>query len=204
MSKAKVANSTIPNGWKRIVEQRKTILGWPEWSDAPTLQSGVKVKTSHDDVHTASTEETEVLFLLAGETGGVLEGVRLRLTAWAFRRHRDVTATLEVVGGRSFVTISRIDAWPSDPHHNSYKAMKRPGLKGIQGEISGCHVHRFDDNVKYGVEAFGAGPEGNLPVAMAFPNDLQSFRDFLRSVEAEFNIGGLEGFSSPSGWQGLV
>lgn len=204
MSKIKAVNATIPSGWRQIVERKKTIIGWPEWSDAPALQSGVKVKTPHDDVHTASTEETEVLFLLADEAGAPLEGVRLRLTAWAFRRHRDVTATLEVVGGRSFVTISRVDAWPSDPHHNSYKALKKPGLKGFQGEILGCHVHRFDDNVKYGAEAFGAGPEGNLPVAEAFPNGLQSFRDFLRSVGSEFNIGGLEEFPGPSSWQGLV
>jgi hypothetical protein len=58
--------------------------------------------------------------------------------------------------------------------------------------------------VKYGAEAFGAGPEGNLPVAAAFPSDLESFRDFLRSVGAEFNIDGLDEFPSPPSWQGLV
>lgn len=204
MSKSKLVNSAIPSVWRQTVVRKKTIVGWPDWPPLPSLRSGAKVKTPRDDVRTVSTEETEVLFLLADENGVGLEGVRLRLSGWAYRRHRDVTATLEVVGGRLFVTISRIDAWPSTPHQNSYKALKKPGLKGYSGEILGCHVHRFDDNVKYGAEAFGAGPEGNLPVAVAFPNDLQSFRDFLRSVGTEFNIDGLDEFPGPPGWQGLV
>jgi hypothetical protein len=168
------------------------------------LPSGKKVRPRRDDIHTVSAETTEALFLLADDKGIGLEGVRLRLKAWAYRRHRDVTATLEVVGGRNFVTISRIDAWPSDPHHNSFKVLRKPGLKRFPGQISGCHVHRFGDNEKYGAEAFGAGPEGNLPVASAFPNDLQSFRDFLRSVRAEFNVDGLDEYPGPPSWQGLV
>jgi hypothetical protein len=109
-----------------------------------------------------------------------------------------------VVGGRNFVTISRIDAWPSDPHQNSFKVLRKPGLKEFPAEIQGCHVHRFDDNVRYGAEGFGAGPEGNLPVAQAFPKNLESFRDFLRSVGTEFNIEGLDEFPGPPSWQGLV
>ena len=186
------------------MQQRKTLIGWPDWPAVPFVRSGTKVKTPRDDVHTGSTEETEVLFQLADEDGVGLEGAKLRISAWAFRRHCDVTATLEAVGGRSFVAISRVDAWPTTAHQNSYKALRKSGLKGYAGEIAGCHVHRFDDNVKYGPEAFGPGPEGNLPVAVAFPYDLQSFRGFLRSVETEFNIDGLEDFPSPPGWQGLV
>jgi hypothetical protein len=44
---------------------------------------------------------------LARRSGAGLEGVRLRLTAWPFRKEYDVTATLEAEGGRSFVTIGR-------------------------------------------------------------------------------------------------
>jgi len=204
MSKSKAVVTVIPNGWRQIVQRRKTLIGWPDWSPVAALPTGKNVRPRRDDVRTVAAEVTEAVFLLADEKGTGLEGVRLRLNAWAYQRHKDVTATLEVVGGRKFVTISRVDAWPSTPHQNSYKALKRPGLKALQGELPGCHVHRFDDNVRYGAEAFGAGPEGNLPVATAFPNDLQSFRDFLRSVGTEFNIDGLDEFPSPPSWQGLI
>jgi hypothetical protein len=204
MSKSKTVVTVIPSGWRQIVQRKKTVIGWPEWSPVAALPSGKKVRPRRDDVHTVAAEVTEALFLLADEKGTGLEGVRLRLSAWAYKRHKDVTATLEVVGGRNFVTISRIDAWPTTPHQNSYKAIKKPGLKGLQSELPGCHAHRFDDNVKYGAEAFGAGPEGNLPVARAFPFDLQSFRDFLRVVGVEFNIDGLDEFPGPPSWQGLI
>lgn len=205
MSKSKSAVAgVIPRQWRDIIQRPKTVLGWPPWSDVAALPTGKNVRLRRDDVHTVSAEITEVLFQLADDKGIGLEGVRLRFKAWAYSRHRDVTATLEVIGGRSFVTMSRIDAWPSDPHRNSFKVLKTPSLRTFAQEIQGCHVHRFDDNAKYGPEAFGAGPEGNLPVAVAFPNDLQSFRDFLRSVETEFNIEGLDEFPGPPSWQGLV
>ncbi len=205
MSKSKPsAIAVIPSAWRQIVQRKKTVIGWPQWSEVAALPVGKNVRTRRDDIHTVSAETTEVVFQLADERGTGLEGVRLRLKAWAYRRQRDVTATLEVVGGRSFVTISRIDAWPSDPHHNSFKALKKAALRAFPAVIAGDHIHRFDDNAKYGAEAFGAGPEGNLPVAAAFPNDLQSFRDFLRSVGTEFNIEGLDQFPSPPSWQGLV
>jgi hypothetical protein len=204
MSKSKTVVTVIPSGWRQIVERKKTVLGWPDWSAVASLPTGKKVKPRRDDVHTVSAETTEALFLLADDKGTGLEGARLRLSAWAYKRHKDVTATLEVVGGRNFVTIFRIDAWPSTPHQNSYKALKKPGFKDLQGEVPGCHAHRFGDNVRYGAEAFGAGPEGNLPVARPFPFDLQSFRDFLRLVAVELNIDGLDDFPSPPSWQGLI
>jgi hypothetical protein len=205
MSKSKSnAVVVIPETWRHIVERKKTLISWPPWSEVQALPTGSKVHTHRDDLHTVSAEITEALFQLADEDGTGLEGVRLRLKAWAYRRHRDVTATLEVVGGRSFVTISRVDAWPSDPHHNSYKALSKSGLKAFEPIIDGCHVHRFADNVKYGREAFGAGPEGNLPVAEAFPHNLQSLRDFLRSVGAEFRIEGLDEFPGPPSWQVIL
>lgn len=204
MSKSKAVVTVIPSGWRHIIQRKKTVIGWPDWSPVAALVSGKKAQHRRDDVRTVSAEVTAAIFLLADDKGTGLEGVRLRLNVWAYKRHEDVTATLEVVGGRNFVTISRVDAWPSVPHQNSYKALKKPGLKGFQAELPGCHVHRFDDNVKYGAEAFGAGPEGNLPVAAAFPNNLQSFRDFLRSVGTEFNIDGLDEFPGPASWQGFI
>jgi hypothetical protein len=117
MSKSKPsAIAVIPSAWRQIVQRKKTVIGWPQWPEVAALPIGKNVRTRRDDVHTVSAETTEVVFQLADERGTGLEGVRLRLKAWAYRRQRDVTATLEVVGGRSFVTISRIDAWPSDPH----------------------------------------------------------------------------------------
>lgn len=204
MSKLKVITKSVPDAWRQLLLQQKTIGNWPDWSKVVSLRSGSKVKTRRDDVHTASAETTEALFLLADENGLGLEGCQLRFTAWAYKRRTDVTAVLLAFGGRNFVAISRLDAWPTTPHSNGLKALKKPGLKHLAADIAGCHVHRFDDNLKYGPEAFGPGPEGNLPVAVAFPNDLQSFRDFLRCVETEFNIDGLENFPGPLGWQGLV
>jgi hypothetical protein len=204
MSKKASAVTVIPDVWRQTVERKKTLIGWPSWSEVEPLPSNSQVNTHRDHLHTVSAEITEALFQLADESGTGLAGVRLRLKAWAYRRHMDVTATLEVVGGRSFVTISRVDAWPSDPHQNSFKASKKPGLKALPTLVDGCHVHRFDDNVKYGGEAFGPGPEVNLPVAVAFPNNLQSLRDFLRSVGTEFNIDGLDEFPGPPSWQVIL
>jgi hypothetical protein len=199
-----VSAARLPKEWREVVHRPKTIIGWPDWSDVEALPTGKNISTRRNDIRTVSAEITDALFQLSDQNGTGLQGVRLRLKAWAYKRHSDVTATLEVLGGRSFVTISRIDAWPSDPHRNSFKVLKVPKLKGFPAELAECHVHRFDDNAQYGVVAFGAGPEGNLPVAAALPNALQSFRDFLRSVGTEFNVGGLDNFPSPPSWQGLV
>lgn len=207
MSKSTAGLTIIPHDWREVMQRRKALLDWPDWSEAKVLragQAGKTVRTPRDDVHTVAAETTQSIFQLGSAQGVGLEGVRLRFRAWAYRRHQDVTATLEVVGGRNFVTISRIDAWPSDPHHNSLKTLRKPGLKGFQPEIAGCHVHRFNDNVRYGAEAFGPGPEGNLPVAIPFSKNLESFRDFLRCVRDEFNIEGLDEFPAPPSWQELV
>jgi hypothetical protein len=131
---------------------------------------------------------------LARRSGAGLEGVRLRLTAWPFRKEYDVTATLEVEGGRSFVTIGRVDAWPSDPHINSI-ARKHSALRHLPAQIDGHHVHRFGDNALLGRGAFA--PMSNLPVAAPIEDRLQSFRDFLRIVGREFRIDGLSEFTPP-------
>lgn len=193
----------IPSHWAGIIEQPKTIFGWPEWSDVAPLRPNRRTPSKRSEVLTVSTEITQAIVQLADINGIGLEGVRLRITAWAYRRNCDVTATLEVPGGRGFVTISRVDAWPFDPHINSRKVRKTTGLSGVPECVEGCHVHRYSDNAKCGGVAFYAGPDGNLPVAVPLPNSLQSLRDFLRNVGAEFNIAGLEGFNGPPTWEGL-
>ncbi|MGY3341955.1 hypothetical protein ACVWZ4_004333 [Bradyrhizobium sp. USDA 4472] len=153
---------------------------------------------SKSELHTVAAETTEVIIPLADENGVGLEGVRLRLSAWAYRRQHDVTATLEVAGGRrSFVNISRIDAWPADPHFNTI-ARKTAGLGHVPPVVEHCHIHRFEDNAKVGGIAFL--PPHNLPIAVPFSEPLTSFRSFLRMVAQEFNIQGLDDFPAPP-WQ---
>jgi hypothetical protein len=89
------------------------------------------------------------------------------------RRAGEVTATLEVAGNRSFVTIARVDGWPVDPHINPVMR-QHPTLRRLPAQIDGDHVHRFTDNARLGVEAFA--PYANLPVAAPLPNDLESVR----------------------------
>jgi hypothetical protein len=194
----------IPPYWGTIATVRKTLFGWPVWPEIEHLRSGSAVRTRRDEIRTASTEQTSAVVQLADEHGVTLEGVRLRLRAWEFSQCDDVTATLEVVGGRSFVTVARIDAWPRSPHRHSYKTRKHPKLKHVAEQIDGCHVHRYAHNAVLGTEAFGPGPEGNLPVAVGIENGLRSFRDFLRTVEQEFVIDGLDGLQTPQGWSGII
>ncbi|MCA1469800.1 hypothetical protein I6F09_18060 [Bradyrhizobium sp. IC3195] len=135
---------------------------------------------------------------LGDENGVGLEGVRLRLSAWAYRRQHEVTATLEITGGRrSFVNIARVDAWPADPHFNTL-ARKTAGLGHVPPVVEESHVHRFEDNAKVGGKAFL--PPYNLPIAVPVAEPLTSFRGFLRTVAQEFNIQGLDDFPTPH-WQ---
>jgi hypothetical protein len=150
------------------------------------------------DLHSVIAETTDVVIPLGDETGVGLEGVRLRLSAWAYRRQHEVTATLEVAGGRrSFVNIARVDAWPADPHFNTL-ARKTGGLGHVPPVVEGSHVHRFEDNAKVGGKAFL--PPHNLPVAVPIEEPLTSFRGFLRIVAQEFKIEGLDDFPAPQ-WQ---
>jgi hypothetical protein len=188
----------VPAAWRTIATQRKIIAVWPRWTDPPVLPSR-RVGDNKDDLRTVAAETIELLLPLADEAGIGLEGVNLRLTAWPFRKHYDVTATLEVPGGRSFVTIGRVDAWPPDPHLN-VRARGHPGCGHLPLEINGHHVHRFKDNAKLGRDAFGAG---NLPLAAPVTSRLQSFRDFLRVVGEEFNIDGLDQLNPPD-WTVMI
>jgi hypothetical protein len=190
----------VPDQWAEIARQQKTFLGWPAWSDPDPLPTGKNVATKRTELHTAAAETTETLISLADAAGVGLEGVRLRLNAWAFRRMHEVTATLEVPGNRKFVTVARVDAWPGDPHLN-LKARQHQTLRHLPARIDGSHVHRFEDNARLGISAFA--PYSNLPAAAPVAETLTSFRDFLRIVGTEFGINGLDQIDPPN-WQELI
>lgn len=188
----------VPPSWRTIASQRKTIAVWPEWSDPPELPQR-HVGDDKDDLHTTAAETIEMIAPLADERAVGLEGVNLRITAWPFRRLYDVTATLEVPGGRNFVTIARLDGWPPDSHMN-VQARGHPGCGHLPRVIDGHHVHRFEDNAKLGRNAFGAG---NLPLAAPVEARLESYRDFLRVLGNEFKIDGLDRLDPPD-WTVMI
>jgi len=193
------AGENIPGEWAAAAAQPKTLLSWPLWPEVEPLPTGRRVVTRRDELHTAAAETIEIVAALADAGGVGLEGVRLRIVAWAFRELREVTATLEVAGNRSFVTIARVDGWPVDPHINPVRT--HPALRRLPAQIDSHHVHRFVDNARLGVEAFA--PFANLPIAVPTPNDLGSFRDFLRTVAAEFNIDGADRLQAPD-WRVML
>jgi hypothetical protein len=195
-----VLPSDIPPQWRMIAEMPKELLEWPRWPEVEPPPTGPRVITRRDRLHTAAGETVSMVIALGQQGGAGLEAVRLRLIAWPFRKEYDVTATLEVEGGRSFLTIARVDGWPPDPHVNGL-ARRHAALRHLPAIVEGHHVHRFLDNARLGREAFA--PMGNLPVAAPLDDDLQSFRDFARIVEREFRIDGLSKLTPPD-WQRLV
>ena len=192
-----ILRDALPVSWRHAAEAEKSLLEWPAWSAAGSLQ---RAPAGRHQLHTTAGETAFVVIPLKEKSGPGLEGVRLRLTVLAFCRETDVTATLEVPDHR-FVTIARVDAWPSDPHANT-RARKVPALRHLPAIIEGHHVHRFADNVRLGREAFA--PHGNLPVAAPIDQQLRSFRDFVRRVAAEFRIDGLDDFDPPDTWRMLL
>lgn len=190
--------AVVPASWRDTAKRRKTVAAWAQWSDPPILPSR-RVGDDRDDLYTAAGETIELRVPLADENGVGLEGVYLQITAWPYRRNYDLTATLEVPGGRSFVTIARVDAWPPDPHMN-LQARGHPGCGHLLREITGHHVHRFDDNARLGREAFGPG---NLPLAAPVNGRLESFRDFVRILSDEFKIDGLDQLNPPD-WTVMI
>jgi hypothetical protein len=197
---ALVLPADIPTAWQHVAEMPKEMLAWPSWPDLDPPPTGRRVVTRRDQLNTTAGETVSLVIPLAESGGAGLEAVRLRLTAWPFRKEYDVTATLEVEGGRSFVTIARIDGWPPDPHINVL-ARRHPALRHLPAIVEGHHVHRFVDNARLGLGSFA--PLGNLPIAAPLDGSLQSFRDFARIVEREFRIDGLAKFTPPD-WQRLI
>jgi hypothetical protein len=174
-TKVKQPVTVLPR-WVEVAQMRKTLMSWPTWSDPePPVPSTSGAAISRSELTSVAAEITEVVIPLGDDTRVGLQGVQVRLNAWAYRRVHEVTATLEVAGGRSFVTIARVDAWPADPHMNSI-ARTVPALRGWPPIIEGSHVHRFRDNARVGGKAFR--PPFNLPVAMPI-KELTSFRGFF-------------------------
>ncbi len=201
MRKNRVGTNLVPVKWGQIAAATKTVMGWPVWPDPPPSLRTKKAASVRGELNTNAAELLQVVVLLGDEHGIGLEGVRLRMTAWAFRQLNEVTATLEVEGGRSLVAIARVDCWPADPHLN-LRARKVAALR-LPREINGHHVHRYEDNARIGLSAFGPGPDGNLPAAAPLLERLTSFRDFLRTVASEFRIEGLDKIDPPN-WQVMV
>lgn len=190
----------IPERWREIATAEKELLAWGEWSKVvppPQLPKG-RQGTPPGTIRSSAAERTVVLLPLATTDGIGIEGARLRMVAWPFRREYGVTATLEVEGGKSFTTIARIDAWPSDPHDNTRRDICR--RLGIPVTVESHHIHRFEDNALIGLEAFS----GNLPIARPIHEATLSFKKFLAVVEREFRVRGLQGFPCPPTWEGLL
>jgi hypothetical protein len=187
----------VPQHWAEIALMAKELFGWSEWPviQPPRPRSPLAPPGT---LNTNAAETANLVVPLARASGEGLEGVRLRITAWPFRRQQDVTATLELLGGRSFVTIARLDAWPMDPHTNSRPNAK---LAGVPTSIDGHHIHRFDDNAKLGKAAFA--PHGNLPIARSAAGTIDSFRQFLAMVSIEFRIDGISDLPPPA-WGDLL
>ena len=185
-----------PERWRQVARAKKTIQTWPEWSAPPPPPAK---KANRDDLNTTAAQTIELTVPLADEHGVGLEGVRLVITAWPYRKLEDITAVLQVPGGRPFIAIARLDAWAPDPHLN-VRARKYPGLGHLPREVGPHHVHRFEDNAKLGLDAFGAE---NLPLAAPIGDRLESYRDFMRVVGVEFNIEGLDQLEPPN-WSSLI
>ena len=138
----RVSTHGVPVKWAQIAAATKTMTIWPVWPEPPSSRTK-RTASVRGLLNTTAAELLEVVVPLGDEHGVGLEGVRLRMIAWAFRQLDEVTATLEVEGGRSFVAIARVDCWPADPHLN-LRARRVAALKQrLPREIIGHHVHRF-------------------------------------------------------------
>ena len=188
----------VPQAWREVASVEKEPIGWPEWStpEAPAVPKDGR--TPRGELRSTAGARIEVVIPLAKVGGAGIEGARLRLLAHADRREWEVTATLEVEGGRSFVCIARVDAWPPDPHKTVHRELCR--RLGIPSEVESHHVHRFEDNALRGLEAFRNG----MPLARPIEGGNMSFRRFMEIVCAEFHVTGLEEFPPPPTWGSLL
>ena len=190
--------SVIPEHWREIATVAKEPIGWPTWPEIVLPKPRPKT-ASRNDLNTGAGNTTQIILPLARLSGEGIEGARIRITAWPFRRQFDVTATMEAPGGRSFVTIARLDAWPPDPHENVSRPHRQ--MLGVPAQVIGHHIHRFEDNARVGREAFA--PFGNLPIARPIEGPIDSFRQFLDMVGKEFRIEGLADWPPPE-WGELI
>jgi hypothetical protein len=82
---AKPKELVVERRWAEIAAAPKTPVLWPAWSDPEPPPPSTK-PMSRSDLHSVAAETTEVVIPLGDASGVGLEGVRLRLSAWAYRR----------------------------------------------------------------------------------------------------------------------
>lgn len=184
--------------WCDLLSQPKFIFGWPDWEKIPIAQEDkvTALTAGRVPLRSQSAQRVEILTQLQDENAIALEGVRLRLAAWAERYMEDMTTTLEVLYLERWVCISRIDFIPYAAHANKHwRRFKLPA------EVNGSHIHSCQNNAKLGLEAFT--PRENLPVAMPLDQEPRSFREVLSVIEKEFGVSGLADLPPPE-WNGRL
>ena len=102
---SELLHDPVPEFWRQAAEIEKSLLGWLSWPAPEGAPHGMRVPAGRNQLRTVAGETISAVVPLKEKSGPGLEGVRLRLTVWAFRREVDVTATLEVPDNR-FVTIA--------------------------------------------------------------------------------------------------
>lgn len=191
-------SSALFDVWREAAEKPKVIFDWPSWEANEVVRLSKKQAGSlgHKPFRSSDAERLSLLAQLADVNGPSIEGLRLRLEAWANRPMCDLTATLELLDGAQWVCLSRVDVAPYGPHSN-----KDWRTLGIPPDITGSHFHAFSDNVKLGKGAFA--PTGNLPAARPLGREPDSFREFVVVVGQIFNIDGSADLPCPEWQKGL-
>jgi len=184
--------------WRYLVEQHKTIFGWPSWRTQKIVRETPTsaMAAGRQRLNSAVAERTELLLQVMDENDISIEIVRIRIQAWTQRPMEDITATFEVLHQERWVCISRIDFSPPTPHPNIHWRKYR-----LPPEVNGSHIHLYADNAKIGDEAFK--PAANLPNASPLESEPKSFRDVVKEIERHFHISGL-GELPPPDWNGRL
>lgn len=143
-----------------------------------------------------AAEQIQLLVQLEDEHGVVLEGVRLRLTAWADQPMVDIVAIFEILSSERWMCASRVDFVPQAPHSNKHWRKLR-----LPADVNGSHIHSFEDNAKLGRLAFTASE--NLPAARPLGEEPNSLRDIFRVVGEAFKIEKLNALPMPE-WNGSL
>jgi hypothetical protein len=160
-----------------------------------SFDDAVEWKTVND----SNRPRLEAVVRLRSE-GVSLEGLRLRANASIDFYDRDITMQLELLRWSSKFHLTRADFRPFSMHQNN-----RRELKHLPRRIEACvtHIHRFEDNVRLGVDAFRSVKIDNLPAAAPVEPAPGSVRDFLSVVAQCMSIGDCRDMPLPP-WQGRL
>jgi hypothetical protein len=168
----------------RLHDMKKRVFGYPDWQTREARRG----PNSTFELRSNIAEEQQLVVSVADANMNSLEDVQLRIFVRKERLDQDVTAILEVAQN-GWISIARMDFWPSGPHVN--KEWRR---LQIPPRIVTSHHHAFSLNRKIGPEAF---KPGNLDAAVEFDPPPKSFRDVLRWIEQEWSIGGASSLPVP-------